>query len=105
VVFKGHWFQPDHQPQKPRLQLLRRAGLRRLHYLLIDRGQDVGFGDPAGNAVDHPDLVGVHITGLKRRPDRWQARPPPAAASGRLSTHLVRLLRHQQRHLVGYELT
>jgi hypothetical protein len=30
--------QLDHKPQQPAAQLLGAAGLRRLHYLIIDRG-------------------------------------------------------------------
>ena len=64
-------FQPNHQAQQPRRELLRAPRLRRVHRLLVDRTEGVRLGDAAGHAIDHSHLFGVKIAIAVRLPDSW----------------------------------
>ena len=70
-LFEGERLQPHHQSQQPDVELFRGSGVRGLDDLVVDGGQGGGFGDASRDPVDHPDLLGIHITTLGTRPRRW----------------------------------
>ena len=62
------------------------------------------FGDASCDPVDHPDLVGIHITTSEGVPDGRHT-CGGAAGAGEQAAHLVGLITQQQRQLVGHKLT
>ncbi len=90
-LFERERLQPHHQPQQPDGELFRGSGVRGLNHLVVDGGQGGGFGDPACDPVDDPDLLGIHIAAPEGFPHGGQAVGEPPGA-GQQAAHLVGLI-------------
>ena len=102
--FEGERLQPHHQSQQPDVELFRGSGSRGVNHLLVDGGQGRWFGDPSCDPIDHPDLLGIHITTLEGFPDGGQT-CGEAAGAGEQAPHRIGLITQQQRQLVSHKLT
>ena len=84
-------FQLHDESQQPHLKLFRRPGLRGGDGLLVEGGQGGGLGDPPGDPIDDPDLLGVQLAAPKRLP-HGRHTSGESAAAGDQAAHLIRLV-------------